>query len=83
MNPNFDLNYILLFMKKSLLKKDDIYKFTMSNSKRTIGDEIALSIGSLGENMILRRAVILNLKENESLSWYMHGSSKIECLLKV
>ena len=70
-------------MKKSLLKKDDIYKITMSNSKRTIGDEIALSIGSLGENMILRRAVILNLKENESLAWYMHGSSKIGCILKV
>jgi translation elongation factor EF-Ts len=52
----------------------------MSNSKRTVGDEIALSIGSLGENMILRRAVILNLKENESLAWYMHGSSKVACL---
>ena len=55
----------------------------MGSSTRTIGDEIALSIGSLGENMILRRAVILNMKEKESLSWYMHGSSKIECLLKV
>jgi len=52
--------------KKSFLRKDDIYKISMTNSKRTIGDEIALSIGSLGENMILRRAVVLNLKENEN-----------------
>ena len=48
----------------------------MENSNKTIGDEIALSIGSLGENMIMRRAVILNVKSNESLAWYMHGASK-------
>ena len=63
-------------LPKTLLKKEDLYKVGLANdSSRTIGDEIALSIGSLGENMVLRRAVVFNIKENENLSWYMHGSS--------
>ena len=57
------------------MKKDDLYKLSLAKDvSRTIGDEIALSIGSLGENMILRRAVVFNLKEQEQLAWYMHGS---------
>lgn len=29
----------------------------------------------MGENLSLRRAVIINLKENEYLGWYVHGFS--------
>jgi translation elongation factor EF-Ts len=57
------------------LNKDELNKLALVNSPgRTIGDQIALSIGSLGENMSLRRAVVFNIKEGEHLSWYMHGS---------
>jgi elongation factor Ts len=57
------------------LYKDELSKLGLVNSSgRTIGDQIALSIGSLGENMSLRRAIIFNIKQGDHLSWYMHGS---------
>lgn len=43
------------------------------NESKTIGDYLALSIGSLGENMSIRRAAVFNLPKDQYLSWYMHG----------
>lgn len=60
-----------------MLAKDELNKIKFLNESKTIGDQVALSIGSLGENMSIRRAVVFNLKENENLGWYMHGSSKL------
>ena len=48
----------------------------VDDSSRTIGDQIALSIGSLGENMSLRRAVVFGVGQSQYLSWYIHGSGK-------
>lgn len=60
---------------KHILKSDELYKLGFLNeTSRTIGDQLALAIGSLGENMSLKRAVIYNLEPNQHLSWYMHGS---------
>lgn len=57
--------------------KDDLVKLGYLNeTSKTIGDHLALSIGTLGENMSLRRAVILTLQPGQSLGWYMHGTSK-------
>lgn len=43
---------------------------------KTVGDDLALAIGNLGENIILRRAVLYNVPEDQHLGWYMHGSSE-------
>jgi translation elongation factor EF-Ts len=60
-----------------LLKKDDILKLGYLNeSNKTIGDQVALSIGSLGENMALRRAVIFTVQPGQTIGWYMHGTSE-------
>lgn len=48
----------------------------LDDTKKTIGDQLALQIGSLGENMALRRAVIFALQPGQYLGWYMHGSCK-------
>ncbi|CAF0961510.1 unnamed protein product [Brachionus calyciflorus] len=58
-----------------LLGREDLIKLQYLNESKTIGDQVALSIGNLGENMSIRRAVIYKLKEDQILGWYMHGSS--------
>ena len=69
--------YFFPIKLKLLLPKDELIKFSYLESGKTIGDQLALSIGNLGENMSIRRAVVFNLAEGQSLSWYMHGSSRI------
>lgn len=64
------------------MAKEELNKLKFLNETKTIGDQVALAIGSLGENMSIRRAVIFNLKENQHLGWYMHGSCKLEIILK-
>ena len=60
-----------------MFTKQELNKLNFINdSSRTIADEMALAIGSLGENMSVRRAVVLNIGPKETLGWYMHGSSK-------
>lgn len=48
----------------------------MNEDSKTVGDQVALTIGSLGENMSVGRAVIFNLEgdNDNQISWYMHGS---------
>ncbi len=48
---------------------------SVENSSRTVGDDLALAIGSLGENIILRRAVFFNVPENHHIAWYIHGAT--------
>lgn len=61
-------------ISKVLIDKDDLNKIKYLDQSKTLGDQIALAIGNLGENMSIRRAVIFSIKENEYLGWYMHGS---------
>jgi translation elongation factor EF-Ts len=57
------------------LNKDDLVKLAFNNEpNKSIGDQIALAIGNLGENMTLRRAVLVKLEKGQHLAWYMHGS---------
>ncbi len=55
-------------------------KFIDESKDKTIGDEIALAIGNIGENLSLRRAVVFNSVPNQFISWYIHGSSKIKLI---
>lgn len=48
----------------------------LNDSGKTIGDQVALAIGTMGENMTLKRGVILTLQPGQYLGWYMHGASK-------
>lgn len=60
---------------KHLLTKDDLNTLGfMNEDSKTIGDQVALNIGSLGENMSVGRAMILSYESGTQLSWYMHGS---------
>jgi len=57
--------------------KEELNKLNfVSDPSTTIADQMALAIGSLGENMSVRRAVVFNVNPGQYLSWYMHGSSK-------
>lgn len=62
--------------QKEILYKNDLVKVkSIENSSRTVGDDLALAIGSLGENIILRRAVFFNVPENHHIAWYIHGAT--------
>lgn len=66
----------LLLLLKVILNKEDLSKIQFADSSKTVSDQIALSIGTIGENMSLRRAIIFNRGENQHISWYMHGSGE-------
>ena len=59
---------------KNFIQKEELNKLGFIDGSKTIGDELALAIGTIGENMSIRRAVVLNLPQDQYLSWYMHGS---------
>ncbi|RNA41140.1 elongation factor mitochondrial [Brachionus plicatilis] len=59
---------------KELIEKEELNKIKFLDQNKTLGDQIALAIGTLGENMSIRRAVVLSLREDEKMGWYMHGS---------
>lgn len=63
-------------LTKEIFSKDQLSNVSFINdASRTISDEMALAIGSLGENMSVRRAVLFNIGPKETLGWYMHGSN--------
>jgi hypothetical protein len=68
------------FGSKEIVYKTELNKINM-DSGRTISDQLALLIGSLGENMSVRRAVVFNVEPNQHLSWYMHGSGNNQSFL--
>lgn len=62
---------------KAILSKEEVNKLKYhEDPSKTIADQVALSIGTIGENMSLRRAVVMNIGQNQGLGWYMHGSHK-------
>jgi len=61
--------------QKTVLFKNDLLNIKLANhDSRTIGDELAIGIGNLKENLSLRRAILLNAAQNSTIGWYMHGS---------
>ena len=43
------------------------------DASKTLADVTALCIGSVGENVVLRRGVLFNLQQNQLLGSYCHG----------
>lgn len=61
---------------KRFMVKEELSKIGYLNeSGKTIGDQVALAIGTMGENMTLKRGVILTLQPGQYLGWYMHGAT--------
>ena len=65
-----------------------MFKFQISLSKKdldqlkgpedkTLGDLLALSVGDLGENMAIRRAIVMKAADGNLLGTYVHSTGKI------
>jgi elongation factor Ts len=46
---------------------------SLDDRSKTLADITALCVGTVGENVVLRRGVVLNVKDNQILSSYCHG----------
>ncbi|XP_051986767.1 elongation factor Ts, mitochondrial [Xyrauchen texanus] len=58
---------------KSVLSSEDLTKLRMPEGP-TLGDQIALTIGRLGENIGMRRAVSLSVPSDWHIGTYVHGA---------
>ena len=80
------LSYCFVFSYKIYFDKEalSIVPYIDDQSK-TLADIVALCVGSVGENVVLRRGVIFNIKDNQCLASYCHGqvnnTSAEECLM--
>ncbi len=46
---------------------------SLDDRSKTLADITALCVGTIGENVVLRRGVVFNAKDNQYLSSYCHG----------
>ncbi|XP_029989884.1 elongation factor Ts, mitochondrial [Sphaeramia orbicularis] len=58
---------------KSILATDDLSKLSVGNGA-SLADHVALTIGRLGENMSVRRAVMVGIPAEWCIGSYVHGS---------
>ncbi|KPP57118.1 hypothetical protein Z043_125190, partial [Scleropages formosus] len=58
---------------KSLLSTDDLSKLTVPGGA-SLADRLALAVGRLGENIALRRAVVLGVPAEWNIGSYVHGA---------
>ncbi|CAF0849841.1 unnamed protein product [Didymodactylos carnosus] len=65
---NENINDKIFFDKESLSTIP-----TFDDKSKTLADLAALFVGSVGENVVLRRGVILPIKNNQFLASYCHG----------
>lgn len=72
-------NSLLKTQKEKTQEKVFFDKDTLStlpsidDQSKTLADIAALCIGTVGENVVLRRGVVFNTKDNQFLSSYCHG----------
>ena len=59
---------------------DEVYKIKLDNGS-TVEEEMKQLIAKIGENIVLRRLVVVEKKDNESFASYRHSNSKIGVLL--
>lgn len=60
--------------EKLVLDKDALSTLpSLEDRSKTLADLTALCVGTVGENVVLRRGVIFNVKNNQILSSYCHG----------
>lgn len=58
---------------KSVLSSDDLSKLSVGEGT-SLADQVALTIGRLGENMSLKRAVTVGIPAEWKIGSYVHGS---------
>lgn len=46
---------------------------SIDDQSKSLADIAALCVGTVGENVVLRRGIVFNLKDNQILSSYCHG----------
>jgi elongation factor Ts len=72
-------NSLLVNQKEKSKEKIFFDKDTLStlpsidDQSKTLADITALCVGTVGENVVLRRGVVFNVKNNQLLSSYCHG----------
>ena len=60
--------------EKLVLDKDALATLpSVEDRSKTLADVTALCVGTVGENVVLRRGVVFNVKNNQILSSYCHG----------
>jgi len=57
----------------SRVEGDDLQALPTEDAGQTLKDVVALGIGNLGENMVLRRSVLMRAAEGERFATYVHA----------
>jgi len=64
----------LKYFFKVFFNKDALSTLpSIDDRSKTLADITALCVGSIGENVVLRRGVVFNVKDNQLLASYCHG----------
>ncbi|XP_060108203.1 elongation factor Ts, mitochondrial [Heteronotia binoei] len=59
---------------KCFLKTNELSQLKLGPSGSLLSDQLALTIGKLGENMVMKRAVWVSVPENFFIGSYVHGA---------
>ncbi|XP_066472121.1 elongation factor Ts, mitochondrial [Tiliqua scincoides] len=59
---------------KSFLKSNELSQLRIGPDGSLLSDQLALAIGKLGENMIIKRAAWVSVPENFFIGSYVHGA---------
>nr|XP_060618803.1 elongation factor Ts, mitochondrial [Anolis sagrei ordinatus] len=59
---------------KCFLNSNELSQLRIGPDGSLLSDQLALSIGKLGENMIIKRAVWVSVPENNFIGSYVHGA---------
>ncbi|XP_007445125.2 elongation factor Ts, mitochondrial, partial [Python bivittatus] len=59
---------------KHFLNSDELSQLRMGPERSLLIDQLALAIGKLGENMVVKRAACVSVPENFFIGSYVHGS---------
>ena len=52
------------------------------SANKTVADEVALTVGELGENIAVRRAAFLRASDTEHLGYYVHVAGRLDFTLR-
>uniref|UniRef100_A0A8D0GH79 Elongation factor Ts, mitochondrial n=1 Tax=Sphenodon punctatus TaxID=8508 RepID=A0A8D0GH79_SPHPU len=63
---------------KCLMNTDELSSLQTLPDGSVLGDQLALAVGKLGENMVVRRAAWVSVPENYYIGSYVHGVTSAE-----
>ena len=65
---------LVVLLSKIVYDKDTLSTLPSADDRsKTLADMAALCVGSVGENVIIRRGIVFNAKNNQLLASYCHG----------